>query len=175
MGRGVASSLGSRQPAPKLLRCELAEVCQLALLSLAALGHVLLRTCRHVHSTRLCPRPPTRNAQYLRGRHVGQRRKRLRCCKRTRGRSCGRGGAAGCVTRRGRVRDGRGVGWQRGRARTERRSRTQGAREGDARHGGKGMRSGGAWAGVGGCGLVRRVRHDVIVRDIDARAVLSRS
>ena len=36
------------------------------------------------------------------------------------------------------------------------------------------MRSGGAWAGVGGCGLVRRVRHDVIVRDIDARAVLSR-
>ena len=89
--------LGSRQPAPKLLRCELAEVCQLALLSLAALGHVL---------------------------------------------NAGPGsGGRGCTT------------WW----------------EGDAQ-----WRCVG-WRGrVTGCGLVRRVRHDVIVRDIDARAVLSR-
>ena len=75
MGRGVASSLGSRQPAPKLLRCELAEVCQLALLSLAALGHVLLRTCRHVHSTRLCPRPPCEKCTVSERTARGQRRK----------------------------------------------------------------------------------------------------
>ena len=163
----MASSLGSRKPAPKLLRCELAEVCQLALLSLAALGHVLLRTCRHVHSTRVCPRPPCEKCT------VSERTARRTAPEVASGCDvAARGGDnAGGAARQGARREG-------GRVATwpcTYRTQVQGAREGDARHDGKGMRSGGAWAGVGGCGLVRRVRHDVIVRDIDARAVLSRS